>query len=116
MSISDVQALTEVQRDALREVANIGAGHAATALSLMTGTRIMISVPTITLSPLEELAPLIASGEEQVALVPMEMSGGMHGHTILAFPLGTAHRLAGLMLRREPRDEARRSQPTNRVR
>ena len=56
MSITDMQALSELQRDALREVANIGAAHAATALSLMTGTKIMISVPTITVAPLAELA------------------------------------------------------------
>ena len=101
MSITDMQALSELQRDALREVANIGAAHAATALSLMTGTKIMISVPTITVAPLAELAPLISRSNEQIALVPMEMSGGLHGHTILAFPLVTAHKLASLMLTRE---------------
>ncbi|MGI8546478.1 MAG: chemotaxis protein CheC [Gemmatimonadaceae bacterium] len=101
MTMTDVKDLTEVQRDALREVANIGAGHAATALSLMTDTKIMISVPTITISALEELAPLIAAPEDSVALVPMEMSGGLNGHTILAFPIATAHRLAALMLHRD---------------
>lgn len=101
MTPNDMQELTEIQQDALREVANIGAGHAATALSLMTDTKIMISVPTITISALEELAPLIASGDEPIALVPMEMMGGLQGHTILAFPIATAHRLAALMLRRE---------------
>ncbi len=101
MGITDTQELTEAQRDVLREVANIGAGHAATALSLMTGTKIMISVPQISVSPLEALAPLIAGAGEQVALVPMAMMGGLTGHTILAFPLSTAHRLASLMLRRE---------------
>ena len=101
MSITDMQALSELQQDALREVANIGAAHAATALSLMTGTRIMISVPTITVAPLSELAPMISRSNEQIALVPMEMSGGLRGHTILAFPLVTAHRLASLMLRRD---------------
>ncbi|HEY5087888.1 MAG TPA: chemotaxis protein CheC [Gemmatimonadaceae bacterium] len=107
MSITDMQALSELQRDALREVANIGAAHAATALSLMTGTKIMISVPTITVAPLAELAPLISRANEQIALVPMEMSGSMHGHTILAFPLITAHRLASLMLMRDvPKESA----------
>lgn len=101
MGITELQTLSELQRDALREVANIGAAHAATALSLMTGTKIMISVPTITVAPLAELAPLISRTNEQIALVPMEMSGGLHGHTILAFPLRTAHRLASLMLMRE---------------
>ena len=35
------------QLDALREVANIGAGHAATALSQMINSRIMIDVPQL---------------------------------------------------------------------
>jgi chemotaxis protein CheC len=101
VSITHLHELSELQRDALKEVANIGAAHAATALSLMTGTKIMISVPTITVAPMAELAPLISRSNEEIALVPMEMSGGLHGHTILAFPLTTAHRLASLMLRRE---------------
>lgn len=102
-----MQALSELQRDALREVANIGAAHAATALSLMTGTKIMISVPTITVAPLAELAPMISRSNEHIALVPMKMTGGLNGHTILAFPLATAHRLASLMLARDvPPEEA----------
>ena len=103
MTVTDMRSLSELQRDALREVANIGAGHAATALSLMTGTKILISVPTITFAPLEELATVMAfADDEPVAVVPMAMSGSLQGHTILAFPLLTAHRLASLMLRRDP--------------
>jgi len=102
MPIADPHMLSEAQRDALREVANIGAGHAATALSLMTNTKIMISVPTITIAPLEELAPTLSpSPADPIALVPMGMRGSLKGHTILAFPVVTAHRLAALMLRRE---------------
>jgi chemotaxis protein CheC len=107
MTLADLYALTDAQRDALCEVANIGAGHAATALSLMTNTKIMISVPTITIAPLEELAPIISPvPDDPVALVPMAMTGSLHGHTILAFPLQTAHRLAALMLRHAPNPAA----------
>jgi chemotaxis protein CheC len=45
--MEDMHELEALQLDALKEVANIGAGHAATALSQMTDRRIMISVPTI---------------------------------------------------------------------
>ena len=45
--MEDLRSLKALQLDALREVANIGAGHAATALSQMIGETIMISVPTI---------------------------------------------------------------------
>ena len=51
--IYDIRSLKAIQRDALKEVANIGAGHAATALSQMIGGTIMISVPTINISRLE---------------------------------------------------------------
>ena len=40
--MEDLRSLKAIQLDALREVANIGAGHAATALSQMTGETIMI--------------------------------------------------------------------------
>ena len=89
--------------DALKEVANIGAGHAATALSLMTGARIMIDVPTINVAPLEELIPGIADEGSQVVSVLMDMHGSLKGHTLLALPLITGRRLADLMLRRERR-------------
>ena len=69
--------------DALKEVANIGAGHAATALSLMTGARIMIDVPTINVAPLDELIPGIAEEGSQVVSVLMDMHGSLKGHTLL---------------------------------
>ena len=43
-SPNDIDTL---RRDGLREVATIGAGHAATALSQLTNRRIMISVPYV---------------------------------------------------------------------
>jgi chemotaxis protein CheC len=45
--MEDVRDLKALQLDALREVANIGAGHAATALSQMTNRTIMIAVPEV---------------------------------------------------------------------
>ena len=55
--MQDLRSLKPNQLDALREVANIGAGHAATALSQMIGETIMISVPMINIARLEEVPP-----------------------------------------------------------
>lgn len=96
----DIRSLKPVQIDALREVANIGAGHAATALSAMTGDTIMISVPTINIAPLEEVPPQVAEADEPVAAVLMNMMGDLTGRTLLVFPQATAIRLSELMLRR----------------
>ena len=67
--MDDVRTLKALQLDALREVANIGAGHAATALSQMINSTIMISVPTINVSRLEEVPPQVSAPEEPVAAV-----------------------------------------------
>lgn len=96
----DPRTLNAIQRDALREVANIGAGHAATALSQMTGSTIMISVPTVHVAPLGEIAPQLAGGNDLVAAVLMDVMGDLTGRTLLVLPKPTVLRLAERMLRR----------------
>ncbi|HWL40310.1 MAG TPA: chemotaxis protein CheC [Gemmatimonadaceae bacterium] len=86
--------------DALREVANIGAGHAATALSTLTSTRIMISVPMVNVVPPGDFVPEIAPDVEVVA-VQMGMSGDMKGRTVFLLPAEAGLRLAERMLRRQ---------------
>jgi len=97
----DLLSLKPMQLDALREVANIGAAHAATALSQMTEQTIMIAVPTINITALEEIQPSVAAPEEPVAAVLMNMLGDLTGKTLLVFPKATAIRLAELLLRRK---------------
>ena len=84
--MEDVRDLKELQIDALREVANIGAGHAATALSQMTNRRIMISVPQINIARLEEVADLLGDPQAVVVAVLMHMLGDLTGRTLLVFP------------------------------
>ena len=98
--MEDIRSLKAIQLDALREVANIGAGHAATALSQMTHNTIMISVPTINIARLEDVPPQVTDPEEPVAAVLMHMLGDLSGRTLLVFPKPTAIRLSELMLRR----------------
>lgn len=95
----DAQKLTAVERDALREVANIGAGHAATALSQMTGRKIMIDVPEVSVRRLEEATDLIGSPETIVAAILMHMMGDMTGRTLLVLPEDCARSLCTILLR-----------------
>jgi chemotaxis protein CheC len=98
--ISDVRDLKPLQLDALREVANIGAGHAATALSQLTNRRILVDVPQIRIAALEEVPELLGRGEDIVATVVMQVLGDIAGRTIQVFPGATASRLAAILLRR----------------
>jgi chemotaxis protein CheC len=94
------------QLDAIREVVNIGAGHAATALSTMTNLRVMISVPRIQWvdDPTEAGPALPGSGSPlvviSVPIVGAAEGGGEKASLILA--KDTALRMVAVMLRRDP--------------
>ena len=98
--MDDIRDLKALQLDALREVENIGAGHAATALSQMTNRRIMISVPQITVTRLEDVAGLLGKPDEVVAGILLHMLGDLTGRTLLVFPETAARRLCDLLLAR----------------
>jgi chemotaxis protein CheC len=92
--------LNAVERDALREVANIGAGHAATALSQMTGRTIMINVPEVDLRRLEDVAQHMGPPDTRVAAVLMQVMGDLTGQTAVILPVPAARHLCDILLRR----------------
>ncbi|HEX6559179.1 MAG TPA: chemotaxis protein CheC [Longimicrobiales bacterium] len=96
----DARDLGPRQLDALREVANIGAGHAATALSQMVHTRIMVDIPEIKIVKFEDVGELIGAPDEVVSAVMMQLLGDVTGRTVQVFPWRTAVRLTSVLLRR----------------
>jgi chemotaxis protein CheC len=94
----DVRTLRPAQLDAMREIANIGAGHAATAMSQMTGRSIMIDVPELHVLPLEQVDRLIGEPDETVAAVLMKVLGDMTGRTVQVFPAESAVKLTTMVL------------------
>ena len=99
--MEDVRDMKESQLDAMREVANIGAGHAATALSQMTNRTIMITVPRVNIRPLEEACDTIGAPDEVIAAILMHMMGDLTGRALLLFPQKSARTLCDYLLRRE---------------
>jgi len=99
--MEDVRDLKESQLDAMREVANIGAGHAATALSQMTNRKIMITVPRVNVRPLEEACDIVGTPGEVIAAILMHMMGDLTGRALLMFPQASARTICDFLLRRE---------------
>ena len=76
--------LSAIQSDAIQELGNIGAAHAATTLSQMLGSTIEMSVPAVTVVDLSRLADYM--GEESAAMVAFELQGDIpHGGYILFY-------------------------------
>ncbi len=76
--------LSAVQADAIQELGNIGAAHAATTLSQMLGSTIEMSVPAIKVVDLSQLGQYM--GEESAAMVAFDLQGDIpHGGYILFY-------------------------------
>ena len=90
--------LTAVQQDALVEVINIGFGRAAASLSKLTGQRVQLEVPSITMCPVGELSerlrPVIQS---EVASVHQIFSGSVAGDALLVIDQPSAAILKELL-------------------
>ncbi|HUO71064.1 MAG TPA: chemotaxis protein CheC, partial [Solirubrobacteraceae bacterium] len=87
---------TDLQQSALREIANIGSGHAATALSQLVGRPVDISYSEALLTVLAEAIDKIGAPMSRSALVdtPIQADGGT---VLLVFPDDTGEQLCQLL-------------------
>ena len=83
--------LNGVQLDALKEVSNIGAGNAATALSMMINKKVDLTVPAVNVVRLEDIVEL--NGEEEVAGTVVRVLGDIAGNILLVFKRETSENI-----------------------
>ena len=95
---------TELQLDALRELANIGSGTASTALSGMLGRSVDISVPKAQALPFAEAVEAAGDAEADVTGIVLGIVGEMNGTVLLLVPPADADAMCR-MLGVEPDDE-----------
>ncbi len=95
---------TELQLDALRELANIGSGTASTALSGMLGRSVDISVPTAQALPFAEAVEAAGDAEAEITGIVLGIVGEMNGTVLLLVPPADADAMCR-MLGVEPDDE-----------
>lgn len=88
---------TEMQLDALRELANIGSGTAATALSAMLGRPVDISVPSARALPLAEAVEAVGDAEAEVTGVVLPVFGSIDAIVLLVFSPESAATLVQLL-------------------
>ena len=97
----------DAQVDALREVANIGCGHAVNALSrLMGGRKVDLTVPRVQLGAVD-VGALLGSDVPGVS-VSLGICGELHGALLLLLPRSDASELESLLLGGQPAEQAER--------
>lgn len=96
--MSSTPNFTELQMDALREIGNIGAGNAATALSQMVGRRVDMSVTKVLVLDTEDIAAFLGGLDRNVAAVHLPVYGEVCGIALVFFPLDRILELTGMLI------------------
>lgn len=97
MSIS-ISNLNSLQIDVLKEIGNIGAGNAVTALSEMVAKRVDMKVPKVNIVEFKEVADLVGGAEVLVAGIYFRLYGDLSGSIMFLIDKNSSKLLTNLLL------------------
>ncbi|GGG80638.1 chemotaxis protein CheC [Paenibacillus radicis (ex Gao et al. 2016)] len=91
--------------DVLKEVGNIGAGNAATALSRLLDKPVDMAVPKVSLLPFEEVANRVGGSEQVVIAVFLRVEGEAPGNMFFIIQEQSAKSLLSQLLALRPEEQ-----------
>lgn len=97
MSKIDLNDISSMQYDVLKELGNIGAGNATTALSKLVNTKIDIGVPNVRLCDFSEISTILGPEEEVVAGILLMLKGDVSGMMMFILETEVARKLIEML-------------------
>lgn len=102
--------VNDMYLDILREIGNIGAGNATTAIASMIGTKINMDVPNVKLMEASELGGAICDEEQTVVGIFLEVMNDISGSMMFLMDVDSSHVIVNKLMCRdinykEPFDE-----------
>lgn len=94
-----IEKITSMHLDILKEIGNIGAGHAATALSKLLNKKIDMKVPDVRVVSFDEMMNMMGGADNVVAGVFLRIEGDAPGSMFFVLPLHQASKFIREMIR-----------------
>lgn len=91
--------ISTIHLDILKEIGNIGAGHAATALSTLLDKKIDMKVPSVKVVSFDEMMEMAGGPDNVVVSVFLRIEGDAPGSMFFLLPLEQASRFIRTMLK-----------------
>lgn len=101
MAIQSFSDITENQFDLLKEIGNIGAGNATTALSQLLNKKINMLSPSVKLVDFQQLAELVGGQEKLVVGILVTLNGDINGLMMFMLDAPSAKSLVDSLFQRE---------------
>jgi len=93
-----INNMNNVIIDVLKEIGNIGAGNAATALAKMIDKRIDMTVPKVNILDISDVPDLIGGAETLVSGVYFKLEGDLSGSIIFVLDIDSSKTLVKLLM------------------
>lgn len=90
--------MDSMQYDVLKEIGNIGAGNATTALSQMVNAKIDMRVPDVKLLGFQELPNMIGGAENLIIGILFTLEGQLDGMMLFMMEQESAHHILNLIM------------------
>lgn len=101
----DVENMDGVQFDILKEIGNIGAGNATTALAQMLNKKLDMKVPAVKMIDFPSLSRIVGSEEDLVVAIYLMLDEDIEGSMMFMLPEHAAHTLVNNLLGRPEEDD-----------
>ena len=98
MAELDLNNVDDMYYDVLREIGNIGAGNAATALATMLNTKVDMTVPKVALVEFSEMGEAMGGEEQIMAGIYLSISGDITGSIMFLLEEKSAHELVAKLM------------------
>lgn len=100
MSKINMDSMDSMHYDLLKELGNIGAGNATTALAQMLNKKLDMKVPRVDLVGFDKLPSVICGEEELVVGIYLMLSDDVDGSMMFLMPEDSAHSLVDQLMGR----------------
>lgn len=92
-----IEEFGPIQLDVLKEIGNIGSGHAATSLSKLLQKKIEMNVPGVEVVDFDQVMDLAGGADKEVVSIFQRMEGEAPGSMFFLMPPFQAHHFVELM-------------------
>ena len=100
-----LETMSEEYFDVLKELGNIGAGNATTALAQLLNCKVDMQVPQVRLLDFKELGAAVGGEERLVAGIYLGVEGDITGHIMFFLEKGSARHLVSKLMGMEVEGE-----------
>jgi len=96
-----LDSMNGMEFDVLKEIGNIGAGNATTALATMLHLKVDMKVPKVALLDFQELPEMLGGAENIIVGILLTLSGNVEGMMMFVLEYQAAHSMVNLLMGRD---------------